>query len=394
MAEPSDPTLIRRARLEDWPAIERFLAANYGSEAPFKHHARWLWQFVRNPFHLEGSADPTVWIALEDGQVIGQLAVQDGQVRIASRTYPAGWLVDLMVDPRARGRGLGHALHRAIMAERPLLMKLTMAPATRRIADRAGALTLAPVSEYILPTALSGATVSHLLASRAEARRSRKPMLARALDLAARMPAAPAMAAAAMRAAARVRRRATAGDGRIEEVDRIGAAADALWDRLASRFPASFARTSEFLDWRFGKAPDLPYRKFILRRGGNPVGWLVTRAAHPAEPRMGVLVDMFADPEDGSALAALVAHAVDMLSPATEYIRAAASTPAFRRALANAGFLRVRTHRPTVACSDPGLRATIALMKDLWHFTKGDHDWDQLHPEDRAGPAGNGGRSR
>jgi GNAT superfamily N-acetyltransferase len=278
MPEPATSTLVRRAQREDWPAIERFLAANYGAEAPFKHHARWLWQFVHNPFHLERNEAPTVWIALEGDEVIGQLSVQDGQVRIATRTYPAGWIVDVMVDARARGRGLGHAIHRAIMAERPLLVTLTMAPATRRIADRAGALTLGPVREYVLPVALSGATISHLLANRAAMRRSRAPALARALDLAARLPAAPDLAAAAMRGAARLRQRPAPVDGRIEEMDRLGEAADALWERLANRFPASFVRTSQFLDWRFGQAPDLTYRKFLLKRGGAVAGWLVTRA--------------------------------------------------------------------------------------------------------------------
>jgi len=29
---------------------------------------------------------------------------------------------------------------------------------------------------------------------------------------------------------------------------------------------------------------------------------------------------------------------------------------------------------------DPALKARMAAMPDAWHFTKADHDWDQVHP--------------
>jgi hypothetical protein len=118
----------------------------------------------------------------------------------------------------------------------------------------------------------------------------------------------------------------------------------------------------------------------MLRRLGRPIGYIVLRFADEAELPGGVIVDMFADPGDTEALDGLVSFATERLGAACEYIEAAASTPAYYRALLRAGFVAVRTMRPTVVCDVPGLAETIVALKDRWHFTKADHDWDQIHP--------------
>ena len=49
-------------------------------------------------------------------------------------------------------------------------------------------------------------------------------------------------------------------------------------------------------------------------------------------------------------------------------------------ALKAAGYLNTRRLRPTIVRTDPELTARLARHIDDWHFTKGDHDWDQVHP--------------
>ncbi len=77
---------------------------------------------------------------------------------------------------------------------------------------------------------------------------------------------------------------------------------------------------------------------------------------------------------------ALVAHAAGVLAPHCEYLEAAASSGAYRDALIRAGFFATRTMRPTIVASDEALAATLRDHVDDWHFTKADHDWDQVHP--------------
>lgn len=381
MPSPEMPDLeIRRAREADAAAIQAFIGRTYGDAAPYKGSDRWRWQFVDNPFRPSADAGPAVWIAVCRGEVVGQIAVQDGHLWMAGQLLPAGWIVDVMIRSDWRGQGLGHRIHAAVMAEREILVTLTMAMATRRIAERAGCITLGPTGQYILPHRLGGATVARFLRSKTIDRPSRRRPVA-AFE-ATRL--GPALAAATARGIARLLRlagRVTAsGSGRIEEVDRFPTELDTLWqDNLRARF-ALFERSASFLNWRFADVPGLTYRRFLLRNGPEIAGYLVIRRHAPAELPVGVIADLLARPGDGPALDSLIAHAVAVLGPETEYLEAAASSGDLRAALGRAGFLRTRQMHPTVVVADPAVRARMAAAPDGWHFTKADHDWDQVHP--------------
>ncbi len=367
---------IRRAREEDLSRIQTFIAETYGSTTPFKGEARWRWQFLDAPARPEGDTGPTVWIADDNGRVAGQIAVQDGALWLGGQQYDAGWIVDVMVHPDYRGQGLGHRIHEAVAVDRATLVTLTMAPATRRMAEKASCVTLGEASYHLLPLRLSGTTVARFVAYKT-AHKARLAPIARLFN-ATRV--GPALLGTVVTAAARRRGRgATAFD--IEEVAAFPPEMDAFWERVKPAYPAVFERTAAFLNWRYQEVPDLAYRCFLLRKDGEMRGYLVTRRGHqPAELPLGVIADMLVAPEDHAALDALVAQARKTLAPDCEYIEAGASTPAYRAALDRAGFRVVRRHAPTVVTSDPDVRRLAETHRDDWHFTKADHDWDQVHP--------------
>jgi len=371
---------VRRATEADADAIQRFVRETYGDEAPYKGPDRWRWQFVNSPFHPADDSAPSVWIAVDDARVVGQIAVQDGRLQLGSDLLDAGWIVDVMVHPDYRGLRLSHQIHDAIMLERGILVTLTMAPATRRVAERAECLTLGPTGRFIQPRRVSGAGLRRWLAHKAQMR----PDIAWALNLFRASYVGPTLLAVFLRAATAVRRRsgepASTQGRRLEEVSRFPESYDEFWESAAPTFPALFERTAEFLNWRFCDCPELEYRKFVLYGSdGAPCGHLVTRLATQVELRVGVIVDMFARADDTTSLSALLAAAEEVLAPA-EFLEAAASTPAWQDALSAAGFFQTHIMRPTVVVRDPGLKARIASMLDDWHFTKADHDWDQIHP--------------
>lgn len=371
---------IRRAVPDDLPAIQDFIRKTYGSSALFKGPDRWYWQFVDTPFRPAGDQGPTVWIALSDGAVVGQTAVQDGVAVIEGKQVPSGWIVDVMVDPDFRGHGLGHRINDAIMLDRAVLVTLTMAPATRRIAERAGCITLGPTRQFILPTRLGMRTVRRYLTYKAHDR----PDRALALRLFAASGLGPALTATVAQGIARFRRlTAPSGPGRdveITEIDRFPDSYDMFWQKTAEHFSATFERSARFLNWRFCDCPDLIYRRFLLTSGGAIRGYLITRLGTLNELPIGVIADVFTRPDDHSALDALIAYAYDVLGPQAEYLEAAASTPSFEASLRRAGFIATRTMRPTVVCTDPATKAHMSRHLDDWHFTKADHDWDQIHP--------------
>ncbi|MEM9320441.1 MAG: GNAT family N-acetyltransferase [Pseudomonadota bacterium] len=376
----NDAVVIRRAAASDFPQIFDFIARTYGSGAAFKDAARLEWQFVRPAFRADQTVAPTLWLAEAGGRVVGTIGVQDSRLKLGSETIPAGWIVDVMVDPAWRGQGLGHKIHDAVMGERMTLVTLTMAPATRRIAEKAGALTLGPTWQFVKPAKLRGPTVSRYLTIK----KATRPKLARWIALFIRSRIGPAAVAAAGRLAARIasirHKRAALTGFDIEEVDWFPDSLDAFWASLKADFPAIFDRSAEALNWRFCQCPGLAYRRFVLRGDGIVRGWLVVRVGVKEELPVGAVVDLLAAPDDQPALDALIALAQETLLPHCEFLEAAASTPAFVAAFKRAGFLQGRVMHPTVVCTSATIRARLEAAKDDWHFTKGDHDWDQVHP--------------
>ena len=373
--------VVRRAAHSDWPAVREFISQTYGPVASYKGVDRWRWQFADNPYRPVGEEGFSVWIAIaSDGRVAGQIAVQDAAVWLGGRHFPAGWIVDVMVHPDFRGQGLSHRIHAHVMKERALLVTLTMAPATRRIAERAGAITLGPTRQFIRPVRLSVGTIRRFLSykTRHRARFANLVGLFNATWIGPALVSTGAQSAAALAAAFRSRPRRTLFD--VEEITHFPDLLDAFWGDSRDAFQVIFERSTKFLNWRFCDSPGLSYRRFLLRRDRTIRGYLVTRLADEAELPAGIIVDFFARPNDGEALDALLALAHDVLAPDCEYIEAAASTPAYRSALVRASFLGTRTMWPTVVCTNPALQARIAANIQNWHFTKADHDWDQVHP--------------
>ena len=372
---------IRRANISDLERIQTFIVETYGATSPYKNPDRWLWQFVNNPFHPCDDKEPTVWIALCEGRVVGQIAVQDGAVCLRGARISAGWIVDVMVHPSFRGLGLGHRIHAEIMKERSVLVTLTMAAATRKIAERAGCLTLCDTSQMILPGRISASTVSRFLVYKSTFR----PKLIGPIQLFNASRIGPSLIASSISIVAWLRSRRVPSPKKkgfeFVEVDRFPSGVNALWNTVRNSFPAIFERTTQFLNWRFCDCPGLAYRRFLLCEGENNVrGYVVTRVAEPVELPQGVIADVFASPENPELFDMLIEKALQVLTPNCEYVEASASTDTCRAALHRAGFLSTRVHRPTIVCTDSDLASQLETATSDWYFTKADHDWDQVHP--------------
>ena len=372
----------RRLRAADLPALDDFTIATYGAAGAHKGRDRIGWQFENTPFRPKDDvADPTIWAAVtEDGDVVGEIAVQDGECRIDGAEYGAGWIVDVMVRPEYRGLGLSHRIHDEIMRERPCLITLTMAEATRRIAERANCITLGQTREYVCPHRLSTTTVRRYL----KYKEGDRPDLVRWLRCFSNSLVGPAVVALGLRATVGLKRIFSSKPASVgfdfDEVDSFPDEVDDFWHDVKDAYPAIFDRSATFLNWRFRDCPELRYRRFLMHADGALRGYLVTRVGTEEELPVGVVADMFARPDDAPALDALLEHAHRVLGPRSEYLAAAASTESYRFALRRAAFIGMRTMRPTVVCSDEAARSAFQDNADAWHFTKADHDWDQIHP--------------
>jgi hypothetical protein len=372
--DPSAP-LVRRATSADRPALATFIAEAYGARAVFKDERRWLWQFVRNPAARSRDGDVPVWIALDGGAVVGQIAVQEATLRVEGISVPAGWIVDVMVLPSHRGAGLGHRIHDALAGDIPLLVTLTMAPATRRISERAGCITLGPVHQYSRWARLDADTVGRYVSTRTVGHR----WVGAVAALGCRRLRLHRAFASAVNLLLRLRRSTPPPSCEISEVDRFGDDVDRLWERTRGDWPVIFERTTSFLNWRFADCPDLAYRLFVARRGAHALGYVVLRRTEPVELSQGIIVDLYASRRDSNVLDDLVRHSLAFFGNDVAGIECATSVPEIARVLRRHGFFRTRTHHPTVVSRDPELRARLERLRDHWFFSKADHDWDQIH---------------
>ena len=130
---------MRKASRSDRPAIAKFIEEAYGTRAQYKATPRWTWQFIDNPFGPTGGDEVPVWIAVDGDRVVGQIAVQNGLLQVDGKTLEAGWALDIMILPVIAGSGIGHRLHEAVVNEVDVLMALTMADASRRMAQSTAA---------------------------------------------------------------------------------------------------------------------------------------------------------------------------------------------------------------------------------------------------------------
>ena len=253
-----------------------------------------------------------------------------------------------------------------------------MAEATRRMAERAGCITLPPVGQYLHLRDVSGDTVRTLVARSAThggKGRWLSPLGSRTVSTAAAgIVTLAGKTARLLRRTNRADEPLTLSEVSVCDDDDIAR----LFAAMRASGAAMFERSPEAWHWRFHQVPDLAYRFIEARRAGVIVGIGVYRAPLACELPVGTLADWLVDPADKDVLAALATDIAERLN-CYEAVVAGASTAFAHEALTAAGFLRVKTHHPVISSPDPALLAILAQFTGAWHLTKADHDWDQVH---------------
>lgn len=375
---------VRRAVASDRPAIGRFLQEAYGARARFKLD-RWSWQFLENPSAHRDDDSLPVWIAVANDRVVGQIAVQMANLQVCGQMLQAGWAVDIMLLRSHRGIGLGHRLHDAVAGEVDVLLALTMADASRRLAHRQGCLTLRPVRQLTRWVRLDPATVRAYLLMHAANRPAAFTMVKVACNAFQLHRLVPLLVNPFLRVRDLPARSAPSRDGPvIAEVDFFGPEIDQLWQRTRSDYPVIVARDARSLNWRFTACPHGAYRSFVARRHGQAVGYVVLRHAEPLELRQGIVADLYASREDTDALLALVRHSIRFFGTDVAAIDCGTSVPEIESVLRAHGFFRTWTHFPTCVCRLPDLRGRLVNLTTDWFLSKADQDWDQIRPADPA----------
>ena len=375
--------IVRKASRSDRPAIARFIEDAYGARAQYKATPRWTWQFIDNPFRRRQGDEVPVWVALDGDRVVGQIAVQNALLQVDGKTFEAGWAVDIMILRSHRGAGIGHRLHDAVAGDVDILMALTMAQASRRMAERHGCVTLAEVHQLTRWVRLDAEDVRRYLLMRTATHRRAQVAARLSCDLFQFHRVFPRLANPLLRLRDLAKRSLRGrGDTNIVEVDSFGPEIDRLWERTRGDYPVILPRDARFLNWRFVDCPEPTYRRFVAKRDGRVVGYVVLRRAEPVESPHGIIVDLYASRDDVRTVDELVRHSLAFFGDNVSAVHCGTSVAEFATVLRTHGFFRTRGHHPTCICRDSALRDRLSQLRNDCFLSKGDHDWDQIHVAD------------
>jgi hypothetical protein len=346
--------LIERRRPEDDEAIFRLYADVFGTALSEGSRRRWRWQYLENPeTEAEG---PAIWVAREDGQVLGQYASMPVRLYWGGREVRSSWGMDVFLNSDARGKGLGAKLFTCWSDHVEVALGLGLTDSSYSLFKKLKYHDVGPVPFF-----------RKVLDARAVARRRLGRVLGPPMGLPLRM---------ALRLVQREQE--TPGSGiEVRIVHGFGPEYDTLWERARASYAMCVRRDRAYLDWKYARCPHQSYELREARRQGELRGFAVSRHEDYRGLRLGWLIDLFAEAGDHETKDALLGAVLDGFQAA-----GVARAQAFAMNAALGEDLRRRGFRPAPSPMQFCVRSRTGdggALEDLsrWHVTFGDSDMDR-----------------
>ena len=342
--------IVDKYRPEDRSEIDAMFRRVFGAEAAAASTARWEWQYRQNPHARE----PDIWIARDDGRIVGQYATMPVRLSLSGREVDASWGMDVMVAPERQRQGLGELLFRTWDRHTGASLGMGLSTGSHRLFRKLEWPDVGPVPCLIKPVSPRGFT-----------RTGWPSLVNRMVSLAA----VPLVAFFRSRTRSRDVRMVHDFDERFTE----------LWERVAPKFAFAVRRDAAYLRWKYLALPHIRYDIVALNRGASIAGYAVYRHIDEPRGRTTALVDLLADPDDRTATAELLgAVEREARTAGSDKIRAFVMNEAFRRTMRAQGYFQVQSTIELVAkinavAVDPDFYARTGG----WHVTFGDSDQDR-----------------
>jgi len=328
----------------------------------------WNWRTFGNP---AGKTLSLVAFQKDDGRLIGHMAGVSVDLAVGRISRKAFFIIDSVVDPLQKGRGIHAALSMAI---------------AKKSGELAAGFPIGlPNQQAYLPCLKMGGT--HLLTI---------PVFFKVLHWrrVVRAKLRSNFLAQIAGVLGRPFQQGQAPDKRTEftlqEVQRFESSLDELSDRVGPRFGICPKRESSLLNWRYFERPGSPYSVFSISSGGQWQGYIVVRLLEKWGLRLGTLVDLFFDPDCAPAGQLLLCHAEKQLraSGADVLWGLFAAPQTYQKLFRKTGFFKApqlkglrRFHFVADFITIDGLRPDLdrrdgALLRqaDQWFLSLGDTD--------------------
>ena len=343
------PAIIDQMKLSEKDDVLAFLRKAYAENPRHGDERFWDWHFPESPY-----CDPQnlpVWLAKVDGRIAGQLAAVPVEFNVADETVPAIWILDLIVDPEFRRRGIAKKLALASLDFCPFVLGINTSQqhSTELLAGLGwNIFTKVPRYQKML---FPGNAV-------------------REIAKAAPLRSIANLVSAPMRRVGRT-------SVNVKPIDSFDPSFDKLWNEARGQWPCSVSRTSSMLEWQFLRQPGKKFEILAHYRDGELTGYVVMffrRADERGVIEKAAISDICYGPDrPGETIDELLAAALNLAierrvgSVVTDAIDARLES-----ALKRAGFWRVK--------SDMQLLANVPRNENVvynaanWYLTRGDSD--------------------
>lgn len=368
--------IVRQATMADKNEIWNFLKRAYGKRSKFKFPKRWNWEFVENPY-WEGMQLP-IYLAIQDGKIIGQTCAMYIPLRIGMDTYKAAWSVDTIVLPEYRRQGIGGQLQRMSASMHRIFMSLSMSPTNRRIKSKLGSKPI--VTVYSFRRWIKVNRVSFCNAVKRRIAKSK--FLSELWRLGCRFLYLDGILVSIINAGIAIRISLAKqpdpdSDITIREVAVFDDEIDKFWEKTRHQYGVMVERNRKYLNWKYVEQPHMKHRKFIATRDNEICGYIVLRKGEPPESNVGIISDLYSSIEDNKTLGKLIGFAVDFFANNVEAIRCATSIDEFKEILTRFCFSNEQEDVLMAYSNENGLITKLKSQLGPWFLSKGDHDWDQ-----------------
>ena len=343
--------IVNKYRSEDRAEVDALSQRVFGQEWVAASARRWDWQYRQNPY----APKPQIWIARDEGKIVGQYATMPVRLVVAGKEIDASWGMDVMVAPERQRQGLGEVLFRTWDDHTGASLGLGLSTASHRLFQKLKWPEVGPVPCLV-----------KMLSPKAFARPGWPSFLNALIGLVAR----PYLWFTSARMPEDVDvRHITAFDERFTT----------LWEEIHSKFSFAVRRDTTYLQWKYVGLPHVRYRIVTIEIGGVLKGYAVYRHWDEARGRVTALVDFVADPDDRMAFPALLSVIEDEAHKAgSDKIRAFVMNSAFRNTMQSCGYAQVPSTIEFVAkVNAVPVGPDYYADTSAWHVTFGDSDQDR-----------------
>ena len=343
--------VVDRYRPGDSAEVNALFRRVFGESAGAASAARWDWQYRQNP----NAPVPQIWIARDNGIIVGQYATMPVRLWITGHDIDASWGMDVMVAPERQRKGVGEILFRTWDQHTGASLGMGLSIGSHRLFRKLQWPDVGPVPCLV------------------------KPISARAFARTGRASAANGLMSLAARPLVALVRSRSDTSAALRPVREFDARYTALWERVAPQFSFAVRRDAPYLQWKYIALPHIRYSIIALDRGSSVDGYVVFRHLDTPRGRVTALVDLLADPRDRETVTTLLtAVEHDARSARSDKIRAFVMNAAFRKTMRRQGYFRVRsTIELVVKVNAVPVGPDFYADRTAWHVMFGDSDQDR-----------------